>query len=145
MLYLPDANILIYAKMSGMDEHFAAFDWLEATLADPNSTVLLCETVILAFLRITTNSKVFAPPLGSDQAGNFVSGLLDHPTVQFFRPSAEHFSEVAGSMKKYKFHGNLTMDAHLAAVALTTGATLVTRDSDFEKISYLSTLDPTAN
>lgn len=42
MLFLPDANILIYAKMSGMPEHKAALKWLNTALADTNTTLVAC-------------------------------------------------------------------------------------------------------
>ena len=129
MLYLPDANILIYAKMSGMPEHKTSFKWLNSALADTNTTLLVCETNILAFLRITTNRKVFVPPLSITEAKQFVSGILGHPRVQLFRPTSDHFIAVTDLMKKHAFLGNLTMDAHLVAIALSTGATIVTRDS----------------
>lgn len=45
-------------------------------------------------------------------------------------------------MDKHNLLGNLVMDAHLAVLALTIGATLVTRDKDFTKIPYLITLNP---
>ena len=142
MFYLPDINILIYAKMSGMNEHAAAAAWLDEALADPNSTLLLCETTILAFLRISTNSKAFDPPLGFSEARSFVEDLLAHSRSELFRPTPQHFIDVADLMKKHKFGGNLTMDAHLAAIAISKGATLVTRDADFKKIPYLNILDP---
>lgn len=142
MLFLPYANILIYAKMSGMPDHKAAIKWLNAALADTNTTLVVCETTILAFLRITTNRKIFSPPLGIAEAKKFVASLLAHPRVQLFRPTPDHFTAVADLMKKHAFLGNLTMDAHLAAIALTTGATVVTRDADFKKVPYLNVVEP---
>ena len=139
---MPDSNILIYAKMTGMREHKTAFAWLSATLNDPNSTVVVCETVLLSFLRICTNSKAFDPPLPLDDAIKFVRSLLTRPDVQILRTSAQHFIDVAEFMKKHKFAGNLAMDAHLAVLAISTGAVLVTCDKDFKKVPYLKVLDP---
>ncbi len=142
MLYLPDVNILIYAKMSGMPEHKAAHSWLDKTLKDPNSSILLSETTLLFFLRITTNVKIFDPPLSFAEADSFTSDLLEWKNTLIFQPSIGHFSEVAQFMKKYDFAGNLAMDAHLAVMALNTGSTLVTRDSDFDQIPYLKLINP---
>lgn len=142
MLYLPDSNILIYAKMTGMTEHKPAFAWLKVTLNDPNSIILVCETSILSFLRITTNLKAFNPPLPYSEAVSFISDLLARANVRVHRPSTEHFIEVAEFMKKHKLGGNLVMDIHLAIMAMNTGAVLVTRDKDFLKIPYLKLLDP---
>lgn len=76
------------------------------------------------------------------EAKKFVAGILAHPRVQLFRPTPGHFTAVADLMKKHKFLGNLTMDAHLAVIALTTGATVVTRDADFKKVPYLKMVEP---
>lgn len=67
---------------------------------------------------------------------------LENSNVQLYHPSERHFTDLAEFMKEHKFSGNLTMDAHLAVVALITGATLVTRDGDFAKVPYLKTLNP---
>lgn len=142
MLYLPDSNILIYAKMAGVPEHVRALSWLTSTLNDSNSTVLVCETLILSFLRICTNPKAFDPPLPFADAVKFTSDLLERDNVQIYRPNAEHFVEVSHFMKKHKTGGNLVMDIHLAVTAMNTGSILVTRDKYLLKIPYLKTLDP---
>ena len=142
MLYLPDSNILIYAKMTGMAEHNAAFNWLNTILNDSDSTIIFCETTVLSFLRISTNEKIFNPPLPFAEAIAFITSFLTHPQVSISRTSPQHYIDVAGFMKKYNFGGNLTMDAHLAVLAISTGAVLVTRDRDFKKIPYLKTLNP---
>jgi toxin-antitoxin system PIN domain toxin len=142
MLYLPDSNVLIYTKMAGMIEHRAALAWFTDTLNDNNSTLLLCETVVLSFLRICTNRKVFEPPLPFADAVKFMKALLERSNVQIYKPTAAHFVEVARFMKKHRLGGNLVMDIHLAVTAIQTGAVLVSRDKDFLKIPYLKTVDP---
>ena len=144
MLYLPDSNILIYAKMSGTPEHMVGFEWLDATLKDSSSTVLLCETTILSFLRITTNPKIFDPPLPQSEARSFISDLIERENVQISRPSPAHFLEVCDFMMKQRVGGNSVMDVHLAVLAMSVGAVLVSRDKDFLKIPYLKVLDPFA-
>lgn len=142
MIYLLDSNILIYARMNGMPEHLLASSWLSETLADRGVSVLVTETSILSFLRITTSIKAFNPPLSFDKAASFLSRFLKQTAVTLYNPSGDHFIEVADFMKAHNFAGNLAMDAHLAVVALNTGATLVTRDGDFARIQYLKLLNP---
>ena len=142
MLYLPDSNILIYAKMASMAEHTRAHDWLVAALNDPETMLLLCETTILSFLRITTNKKAFLPPLPFSEALAFVSDLLGSKNVRFQRSLPTHFVEVARFMEEHNMGGNLVMDVHLALVALGTGATLVSRAPDFRKVPFLNILNP---
>jgi toxin-antitoxin system PIN domain toxin len=144
MLYLLDSNILLYSKMNGMPQHEVVAAWLVQTLSDGGNTVAVCETSVLSFLRISTNSKVFDPPLTYKEAIIFVRSLLSHRDVQFFGSSVQHFSDLTAFMQKHKFSGNLVMDAHLAVLAISTGAVLVTCDRDFKKIPYLKVLDPLA-
>ncbi|CAN5458636.1 hypothetical protein BH10ACI3_BH10ACI3_01370 [soil metagenome] len=142
MLYLLDSNILIYAKLDGMAEHKKTSRWLTDAVNDRETQIIISEASILSFLRISTNSKVFDPPLGFDDARAFVDGLLAYSNVQIFKPTAEHFVGVVELMKKHNFGGNLTMDAHLAVMAFSTGAVLVTADKDFKRIPYMKILNP---
>lgn len=142
MLYLLDTNILVYAKMKGMPEHPTVSAWLAETVADPVSEILVCETSLLAFLRISTNTKIFDPPLDLDDARDYLSQFLSIDTVRIFSPTTHHFFDVADLGLKHEMTGRHIMDAHLAAIAMSTGAILVTRDCDFKKIPYLKTLNP---
>ena len=142
MHYLLDSNILLYAKMDGMPEYPVVSQWLSETMSVSANELLITETAILSFLRISTNKRLFDPILGFDEARTYIERFLAHPATQLFRPSLQHFADVAEFMKKHHFRGNDAMDAHLAVIALTTGATLVTRDTDFKKIPYLKILDP---
>jgi len=142
MAYLLDSNILIYSQMDAMPEHGPVFSWLSKTLSEAGTTVLVTETSLLSFLRITTNLKIFDPPLPLNSAASFIVGFLGDPSTYLYRSSEEHFLGVAKFMKKHDFAGNLVMDAHLAVAAIETGATLVTCDTDFKKIPYMKLLNP---
>lgn len=142
MDYLLDSNILLYAKMNAMAEHKIVSKWLEDTVSDRNNTLSICETSILSFLRIATNEKVFQPVLPTKDAQNFIESFLNCPNVNLLCASAHHFLEVTKLMDKLNLKGNPVMDGHLAVLALTIGATLVTRDKDFTKIPYLKIYNP---
>lgn len=144
MNYLLDSNILLYAKMDAMPEHDVVARWLEGAVSDQNNTVNICETSVLSFLRIATNPKVFNPTLPGSEAEKFIDSLFNRTNVNLLRASSAHFREVIRLMDKSRFYGNMVMDAHLAVLAMSIGATLVTRDSDFNKIPYLKTLNPLA-
>jgi toxin-antitoxin system PIN domain toxin len=145
MNYLLDSNILLYAKMDAMPEHAVVSKWLEKAVSDQNNTLNICETSVLSFLRIATNSRVFSPILPASEAANFVESLFDCPNVNLLHTSPSHYLEVIKLMGKSGFQGNKVMDAHLAVLAISIGATLVTRDKDFAIIPYLKTLNPLAN
>ena len=142
MLYLLDSNILLYSKIEDAPQHRAASDWLTATLGDPNNSLLLCETSILAFLRIGTNKRLFNPPLPLNEARVFLKSLLSRPNVQIFQPDYKIYLELFDQMDKHGLSGDITMDAHLATIAMRTGATLVTRNGDFDRFPYLKLLNP---
>lgn len=142
MDYLLDSNVLLYAKMSAMPEHSAAAKWLEEAVSDAGSEIFISETSVLSFLRIATNEKVFKPALPVAEAGKFIASLLDRPNVHLLNPASDHFREVVKAMDAHSMTGNLVMDVHLAVLAMSIGATLVTRDNDFKKIPYLKTLNP---
>lgn len=142
MLYLLDSNILLYSKIEDAPEHRAASEWLMITVADPNNTVLLCETSILAFIRIGTNRRLFDPPLPLAEARAYLDTLLKCPNVQLFQPESKTYFEMLDLLEKHDLSGDITMDAHLATIAMRTGATLVTRDGDFGRFSYLKLLNP---
>lgn len=76
--------------------------------------------MILGFVRVTTRPGAFARPLTSEQAFETVDGWLSRSCVTVL-----HLLEQAGTA------GNLTTDAHLAALALEYGATLCSSDNDF--------------
>ena len=142
MNYLLDSNILLYGKMNAMPEHPVISKWLEQTVLDQNNSINICETSILSFLRIATNIRVFQPILPTGDALAFIDSLLDAPNVNLLLTTPAHYSDLIKLMDKYNLPGKLVMDAHLAVLALTIGATLVTRDKDFTKIPYLKTLNP---
>jgi len=144
MDYLLDSNVLLYAKMDSMPEHKIISKWLEEIVSNQNNTVGICETSLLSFLRIATNEKVFQPVLPTREAETFIGSFLGCANVNLLHPSANHFLEVIKLMNKLNLRGNLVMDVHLAVLALTTGATLATRDKDFTKIPYLKIFNPLA-
>ena len=142
MNYLLDSNILLYAKMDSMPEHKTVAKWLEKTVKNQSNTLNVCETSLLSFLRIATNSKIFQPALPVADAEKFIDSFLACPNVNLISTSPAHYTELTKMLDKHNMSGNLVMDAHLATLALSIGATLVTRDKDFTKIPYLKTFNP---
>ena len=108
----------------------------------PKYTINIYETHVLSFLKIATNQKVFNTILPNKEAENFITSFLNCRNVNLIYSSVTHFIEITKLMDKYNLPGNLVMDAHLAVLALTVRATLVTCDKDFTKIPYLKTLNP---
>jgi toxin-antitoxin system PIN domain toxin len=98
--------------------------------------------VLLAFLRLGTNPSVFEAPLGPDEALDLIEGWLDQPPATVVNPTEAHPRVLRDLLEPLGTGGNLTTDAHLAALAIEHGATLVSFDRDFGRFPGLRWEEP---
>jgi len=138
---LPDVNLLLYAHNADAPQHAAARAWWDAVL-NGTEPVALPWVVVLAFVRITTNRRAFSQPTTPDEALTRVSAWLARPHVRIVHPTDRHFELVATFLRRAGTAGNLTTDAHLAALAIEHGATLWSTDRDFARFPGLDRRDP---
>jgi predicted nucleic acid-binding protein len=68
---------------------------------------------------------------------------LRHPRVQVVNELPQHWAVFQPLLNSTGAAGNLTSDVHLAALAISHDATLVTCDHDFRRFPQLKTIDPT--
>lgn len=140
-MLLPDANLLIYAVNRAAPAHDPARAWLEQVLSG-TTPVALPWLVILAFIRITTHPRIFANPLEPDAALEYVSGWMEQPHVSILHPGNRHWLILSRLLRRDGTAGNLTHDAHLAAIAIEHGCTLCSADFDFLRFDELDFLNP---
>ncbi len=140
-MILVDANLLLYAVDASGAQHVAAKTWWDRVLSGAES-VCLCWTVLHAFLRISTNSRVYEQPLSTDEAIDYTRQWLDRPNVRIIQETSYHFERFSGLMKQAKVSGNLVTDTHLAALALEHGCTLYSTDADFSRFKGLKWINP---
>jgi toxin-antitoxin system PIN domain toxin len=140
-MILLDANILIYAVNENSPLHRKAKAWLEATLTGPE-TVGLSWTVLLAFLRLTTRSGIFERPLPVKTAFAIIEDWLAQPAVVTVEPTPRHVRVLRDLLLPLGTGGNLTSDAHLAALAIELGAEICSSDSDFARFPGLRWRNP---
>lgn len=138
---LLDANLLIYAANGASPHHEAARRWVNGALS-ASETVALPWIVLLAFVRIVTNSRVLDRPLGARAAIGYVEGWLGLPTVTTPEPTNRHTAVLTDLLERTGVGGNLVSDAHLAALAIEHGATLYSCDNDFARFPGLTWTDP---
>lgn len=138
---IPDANLLIYALDDTSARHKAARVWLDDTLSGTED-VGFAWVVLLAVLRLTTKASIFTKPLGLDQALDVIDGWLAQPCVSIVHPTARHPAILRGLLAPLGTAGNLTTDAHLAALAIEYGAELCSCDADFSRFPGLRWRDP---
>jgi hypothetical protein len=140
-MILVDANILIYAYNPAAEQHAAAKRWLEHAVAGP-TPVRLAWVTVLAFVRIMTHSQVFRRPLSLAEAVHIVDQWLAHPAVALLEPGDRHWSILRRLLLDGQAAGPLSTDAHLAALAVEHGATLLTTDRDFARFPGVTVVDP---
>lgn len=138
---LLDVNVLIYAINSHSPHHDKAKRWLEMALSGAEP-VGLAWTVILAFLRVTTRHGIMEKPLSASAAITFVDSWLQQPNVELVVPHENHWLLLRTLLASAGTAGNLTSDAHLAALALGGGWTLVSTDHDFRRFAGLPVVNP---
>jgi toxin-antitoxin system PIN domain toxin len=142
-MILVDANLLLYAYDPRADEHEAAKQWLEAVLSG-SSLVRFAWLSLWAFLRISTNPRVFERPLTMVEAEVTVGEWLEQRVAGILEPGERHWEILRALARDGQTSGPLVMDAALAAIAIEHGATLCTTDRDFARFDGLKWENPIA-
>jgi toxin-antitoxin system PIN domain toxin len=138
-----DANVLLYAVNSAADRHREARSYLDGALSG-HATVGFSWIALLAFLRLSTKVGLFPRPLPVDAALERVRAWLAQPTSVVLEPTPRHLDVLAGLVTATGTGGNLTSDAHLAALAIEHRATVITYDRDFGRFPGVSWREPAA-
>ncbi len=140
-MMLVDANLLLHAYNPRSAEHDASRAWLERVL----SGVELVRFPLLslwAFLRISSNARVFEHPLTIEEATGFVASWLAQPQAGILEPGERHWEILGELLRDGQISGPLVMDAVIAAIAIEHGATLCTTDRDFARFTRLHWTNP---
>jgi toxin-antitoxin system PIN domain toxin len=133
---IPDANVLLSAIDESARHHGEAREWLETALSKDES-VGFAWPVLLAVIRLTTNPAIFDPALTAEEALELVDGWLEQPSAVVVHPRERHAAILRELLLASGAAGNLTSDAHLAAIAIEHGATLASFDADFHRFAGL--------
>ena len=140
-MIVPDANLLLYAHNSAAKWHTQAQAWLAHLLNDSQAVGLPWVTA-LGFMRIATNPKAMPHPLTVSDACGEVRGWLERPNVTILHPGDRHADILFGLLEHVGVAGNLTTDAHLAALAIEYQAELHSTDADFSRFPGLRWRNP---
>jgi toxin-antitoxin system PIN domain toxin len=140
---LIDANLLIYAYSSNFPQHAVARAWLDQQI-NGSARVGLPWASLLAFLRITTNPRMFSHPVPMSKAWVQVGDWLACETVWVPAPTERHSSVLGNLLAQRNVLANLVSDAHLAALAIEHGLTLCSADGDFARFTSLKWHNPLA-
>jgi toxin-antitoxin system PIN domain toxin len=138
---IPDVNLLIYAFDETSVFHDAAHAWIEELLSGAE-TVGFAWMVLLAFLRLSTRSRIVENPLEPSRAFDIIAGWLAQPVSILLHPTERHFDVLRGLLEPLGTAGNLTTDAHLAALAIEHGGEVCSADGDFGRFTGLRWSNP---
>lgn len=136
-----DVNVLLYAIDVLSPHHERVRKWWETALSG-GDLIGFAWIVVLGFLRVATNRRAFPNPLPVDQAISEMAAWLAHPNVRLVSETDEHWQVLRDLLNQTGTAGNLTTDAHLAALAIAHGAVLVSCDADFARFTHLRWLNP---
>lgn len=125
-----DANVLLYAINRSTPHHDEAHSWLEEALSG-GEAVGFAWVVLLAVARISTNPAILPTPLRPEEAFGQIEAWLSAPAAVEVHPGPRHLDLLRELVSSRGTAGNLTTDAHLAALAIEHRAELVSYDRDF--------------
>lgn len=133
---LADTNVLMYAVDADNPHHQASIEWIEETLsAGPG--LALAWLAIVGFVRLSTRKGVLRTPLSIHECLATVDDWVRHPHIHILHPGARHADLFARLLLAAGTAGNLSNDAHMAALAIEHNAELGTFDRDFKRFSGL--------
>lgn len=133
---LPDVNVLLHAVNADSAQHRIARGWIE-TAFDQDDGIGFSWMALLGFLRLSTGAVVMRKPLGVPDALAVMDSWLSHPRATVLQPGERHAGILGRLLLGAGTAGNLTMDAHLAALAIEHHAELVSFDRDFSRFTEL--------
>ena len=140
-----DANVLLYAHVPSFPQHKAAAAWIEETLSEGKNSVAIIWQVATAFLRISTNARIFDKPFDIATSINCLNELFTHPLVQQLGPTERHWGIYSAILVDQNLTGDIIMDAHIAATAIEHGAAIASTDRNFRRFAeYVKVINPLA-
>ncbi len=136
-----DANVLLYAYNADAPQHKAAAQWLASLLKSAEPIGLPWATV-WAFIRISTNSRIWSHPRSTEDVFAIIREWLAQPGVVLLNPGPLHAEILEKLVDDYGAIGPLVTDAVLAALAIEHGAVLASTDQDFRRFPDVRWVNP---
>jgi len=140
--YTLDANVLLFASDESSPHHAAAAAFVERMAAGPELAYLFWPTT-MAYLRIATHPSIFSRPLSPRRAVENVQALLDLPHVHSPGEQDRFWARFRDVVRDAQPAGNLVPDAHLVALMIENGVTVIwTHDRDYRRFRGITVRDP---
>ena len=133
---LPDVTVLLHAVHQESRQHAQARAWMEAAFASSEG-IGFAWVALLGFVRLATRHGIMSKPLPVEQATGVLDVWLNHPAAEVLSHTDRHAGILGRLLLGAGAGGNLTTDAHLAALAIEHNAELATFDRDFARFAGL--------
>ena len=140
-LTILDVNILRYAYNRSASQHQAASAWLSRLFLGPDLVGIPWVT-LWAFLRVSTNKKLWPNPKSTGEAFEAIRDWIDQPGVILLNPGPRHAELLEELVISQRTVGPMVSDAVLAALAIENGAVLASTDRDFGRFPNLRWINP---
>lgn len=136
-----DANVLLYAYNADAPQQRPVARWLEKQIGNGEMMALPWVT-IWAFVRITTNPRLWLNPQPARKAFAIIREWLAQPGVILLNPGPLHAEILERLVSEHNASGPLLTDAVLAALAVEHGASLASTDQDFRRFPDIRWINP---
>jgi toxin-antitoxin system PIN domain toxin len=134
-----DVNVLIHAANADAREHASAQKWIEVALSGTEA-IGFAWVALLSFIRLSTRHGLLLKPLKIADAFGLLEDWLSAQHSIVIHPGDNHAAILRVLLESLGTAGNLTSDAHLAALAIEHSAELVSFDRDFNRFEGLRTV-----
>lgn len=133
---LLDVNVLVAAHRADHAHHPLVRPWFDEMLrgGEPFTVV---DATWAAFIRITTNRRIFTVPTPVDEAFVFLRSVRGQPQHLAVAPGERHLEIFERLCRTADADGDLAADAYVAAIAQEQDLELISLDRDFARFPDL--------
>lgn len=131
-----DVNLMVAAHRREHTHFAVASRWINA-LRRSGEPFAVPTIVQVGFLRLTTSRRAFPKPTPQPLAFAYLRNLLASPGWTDIQPTPRHLDVLEALCRDGAAPGDLVPDAHLAALAVEHGGTVVSFDRDFARFEGL--------
>ncbi len=140
-MILLDVNVLVAAFRVDLQQHDGVSGWLTQQLTS-GQAVGVPDIGATSFLRLVTNHRIFVEPSPLDIAAGFLDAILRVRTASLVTATARHWPTLRELALGLRLRANDLPDAHLAALALNSGAAVATLDRGLARYPGLRLVEP---
>ncbi|MDR1798271.1 MAG: type II toxin-antitoxin system VapC family toxin [Bifidobacteriaceae bacterium] len=140
-MILPDVNVLVAVSRADHPQHEKLSAWLTG-LVDAGVGLGLTPAVAAGCVRVSTNPRIYQEPTPLEAALRVIDDLLAADGVGWVFPGPDHWTIFRRLCHQANATGNLSHDAHHAAVAIEHGARWATLNRDFARFPGLDWFNP---